>query len=286
MTLSMFGYVVNDSLIKLAVEDVPLFQAIFVRGVFVMLILAATVVRRRLLHNVRDYVSGPLLLRISMEAIGTVLYLTALSNAPLAGLTAMLQVVPVAVTFVAARLLRERVSWNRVFSVVVGFVGVLIIIRPGSTDFNPWFLVGLLVVITIVVRELATTKIPADTPSAIVSLGTAIAIMTVGGLGSAAQGWGTARVNDVGLLFGAACFLTLGYIASVITVRTGELSFSAPFRYTVMVFAIVLQIIVFDDIPDVLTFVGTALITAAGLYAFRTETRAVQSPPTRPQLSR
>ena len=53
-----------------------------------------------------------------------------------------------------------------------------------------------------------------------------------------------------------------------------------------MVFAIVLQIIVFDDIPDVLTFVGTALITAAGLYAFRTETRAVQSPPTRPQLSR
>ena len=125
-----------------------------------------------------------------MEAIGTVLYLTALTNAPLAGLTAMLQVVPVAVTFVAARLLRERVSWNRVFSVVVGFVGVLIIIRPGSTDFNPWFLVGLLVVITIVVRELATTKIPADTPSAIVSLGTAIAIMTVGGLGSAAQGWG------------------------------------------------------------------------------------------------
>jgi drug/metabolite transporter (DMT)-like permease len=74
-------------------------------------------------------------------------------------------------------------------------------------------------------------------------------------------------MGDVGLLLGAACFLTLGYTASVITVRIGDLSFSASFRYTVMVFAIILQIVVFGDIPDALTFVGTALIALRFSFA-------------------
>jgi len=184
------------------------------------------------------------------------------------------------VTFLAARLLREKVSWHRVVSVIVGFIGVLIIIRPGSHDFNPWFLVGLIVVVSILVRELATTHIPVETPSVIISLSTAIAITTMGGLGSVFQGWSAVSGTITLRLFGAACFIAVGYIASVITVRVGDLSFSAPFRYTIMLFAIVLQIVVFNDVPDVLTFVGTALIIAAGLYAFHNETRAVRlSPP-------
>lgn len=280
MTLSVAGYVINDALIKLTTETVPLFQSIFLRGVVVVLIFLAAALRMDLLADIRRYINQPLFLRVSMETIGTVLYLNALTNAPLAGLTAVLQIVPVAVTFLAARLLREKVSWHRVASVIVGFIGVLVIIRPGSSDFNPWFLVGLIVVAAIVVRELATTRIPVETPSVIVSLSTAVAITTMGGLGSVFQGWGDVSGTNTVRLIGAACFISIGYLASVITVRVGDLSFSAPFRYTILLFAIVLQIVVFDDVPDVLTFVGTALIIAAGLYAFRNETRAVRrSPP-------
>lgn len=273
MTLSVAGYVVNDALIKLTTETLPLFQTIFLRGVVVSSIFVVAARRLNLFGDIRRYMNRPLALRVSMETIGTVLYLNALSHAPLAGLTAVLQIVPVAVTFLAARLLREKVSWHRVASVIVGFLGVLIIIRPGSSDFNPWFLVGLIVVVAIVVRELATTYIPVETPSVVVSLSTATAIMAMGGIGSIFQGWDEVSGANTLRLTGAACFIAIGYLASVITVRVGDLSFSAPFRYTIMVFAIALQIIVFNDVPDALTFTGTALIVAAGLYAFHNETR-------------
>lgn len=276
MTLSQAGYVVNDSLVKLTVEDIPLFEVIFVRGLFISALLLIAAAQMGLLRGFRRYVRPALLARVAAEMVATVFYLTALSNAPLAGLTAVMQVVPIAVTFVAARLLRERVSWHRVGSVIAGFLGVLIIVRPGSDGFNPWLLLGLLAVIAIVARELATTRVPSDTPSIIVSLCTGFAIMTMGGVGSVVQGWEPISGPNLIRLVAAACFLILGYIASVITVRIGELSFSAPFRYTVLVFAIILQIALFDEVPDALTFVGTALITAAGLYVFSRESRTAR----------
>ncbi len=279
----MAGYVINDALIKKAAEGVPLFQAIAIRGLFVVALLATIAIRNGATRDLGRFLTRPLLVRISMESIGTVLYLSALTRAPLAGLTAVLQIVPLAVTFVAARLLRERVKQYRIVSLAVGFIGVLIIIRPSSDDFNPWFLVGLVVVITIVIRELATTRIPANTPSVIVSLCTAVAISAIGILGSLVDGWSSVSAPDLSLLAGAAAFLSVGYLASVITVRTGELSFSAPFRYTVMIFAIVLQIAVFGEVPDALTFLGTALIAGAGLYVFRRETRVIRVPD-RPRL--
>ncbi len=216
MTLSVAGYVINDALIKLTTETVPLFQSIFLRGVVVVMIFLAAALRMDLLADIGRYINRPLFLRVSMETIGTVLYLNALTNAPLAGLTAVLQIVPVAVTFLAARLLREKVSWHRVASVIVGFIGVLVIIRPGSSDFNPWFLVGLVVVVAIVIRELATTHIPVETPSVIISLTTAVAITTMGGLGSVFQGWSDVSGTNTVRLVGAACFIAVGLIISCI----------------------------------------------------------------------
>ncbi len=267
MTVGMAGYVVNDSLIKLAAEDLPLFEAIFIRGAFITtwLLIAATI--RGELRGATKDLDRSLGLRVLMEAIGTALYLSALTRLPLAGLTAVLQIVPLIVTFVAARLLREAVSWHRVASVAVGFIGVLLIIRPTSADFNPWFLVGFLVVGAIVVREVATTSISTKIPSLVVSLTTAIVITAMGFVGAFIEGWDQPTSREVGLLVGASAFLAMGYLGSVITIRVGDMSFSAPFRYTILVFAIILQIVVFGDVPDTPTFAGAGIVVAAGLYA-------------------
>ena len=271
MTLGMAGYVLNDSSIKLAAEDVPLFQAVFIRGCVITLILGTAAAIRGELPLLFQRLSRPMLLRFAMETIGTVFFLLALTNLPLAGITAVLQIVPIAVTFAAARLLREPVSVHRVGAVIVGFGGVLLILRPWSEAFSPWFLAGLVAVALVVVRELATKDIASDVPSLVIALGTAISITTMGGLVSLVQGWGPAGPREVSILGLAGLFLTVGYMASIITVRTGDLSFSAPFRYTVMIFAIVLQIVVFDEVPDGATFVGSAIIVGAGLYAFTRE---------------
>lgn len=273
MTLGMAGYVLNDTWIKLAAEDVPLFQAIFIRGAVITLILGVAAAIRGELALLFQRPNRPMTVRFSMETIGTIFFLLALTNLPLAGITAVLQIVPIAVTFVAARLLREPVNVHRVVAVIAGFSGVLIILRPWSEAFSPWFLAGLVAVGLVVIREVATKGIPPEVPSLVIALGTAICITTMGGVVSLWQGWGPAGGRELGILGLAGLCLTVGYLASIITVRTGDLSFSAPFRYTVMLFAIVLQIVVFDEVPDAATFLGSGIVVGAGLYAFAQERR-------------
>lgn len=269
MTFAMFGYVVNDAFIKLASEEMPLFQAIFLRGLGIVLILTVINAARGTLRNVHSHLSKPIVFRLAAETIATILYLSALARVPLAPLTAVLQIVPVIVTFVAARLLREKVSARRIFAVTLGFSGVMLVVRPWSDSFSPWFILGFVVVGLIVVRELATRRIASTAPSEAVALFTAITITVMGLVLSFVEGWGETTLRVLTLLAAAACFLTIGYVASVATVRVGDLSFSAPFRYTIVVFSIILQIVVFRDVPDTFTFVGSAVVVVAGLVAFR-----------------
>lgn len=267
----MLGYVVNDALIKWAAEDLPLFQAIFLRGCVIIVLLVAIVRARGVSTTREDLKSPPLLLRLAMEAATTVLYLLALTRVPLASLTAILQLVPIAVTFVAARMLRERVDPLRVVSVVAGFVGVLLVIRPGSDEASPWFLAGLATVALIIVRELATRRMGTEIPGSIAALATGVVITSLGLVVSLFDGWATPAPDRLAALATAACFLSLGYVGSINAVRNGDISFTAPFRYTILVFAIILQIIVFGDIPDGWTFAGATVITLAGLAALRTQ---------------
>lgn len=275
MTLAMFGYVCNDALIKRAAQDLPLFQSVFLRGCVLICLLALTLRVRGTGVPWTVYRQRPLMLRVFMETIGTVTFLLALTKVPLAGITAVMQLVPVAVTFAAARLLREKLSAQRVGAVVVGFIGVLFVIRPGTGDFSPWFISGLATVLIVVVRELATRRIPTSVPATPIALATGVSITLMGGLVSIFQGWQRPTAQTLALLVTAACFLAVGYMASIKSIRTGDISFSSPFRYSVMVFAIGLQIVVFGDVPDAMTFVGSAIVTAAGLYTLLHERSTV-----------
>ncbi len=273
MTAGMFGYVVNDAFIKRAAEELPLFQAIFLRGLLVIVLLSAIVRVRGSAIPLTSYLERPLVLRMAMEAAGTVVYLITLTKVPIAGLTAVMQLVPIAVTFAAARMLRERVSVHRVIAVVAGFIGVLFVIKPGGDDFSPWFFGGLIAVVLIVVRELATRQISAAVPGTAIALGTGVVITCMGGVVSVFAGWERPATTTLVLLACSAGFLSLGYISSVNSIRLGEVSFTAPFRYTVLIFAIALQIVVFNDVPDAFTFIGSAIVGAAGLYALAHEPR-------------
>lgn len=268
MTLGMAGYVTNDALIKLAAEELPLFQAIFLRGCWVCVVLVVANLHQGSLRSIGRHFSRPIAVRLVCETLGTICYLSALTRLPLAGLTAVLQIVPLVVVFVAARLLREPVSLQRISAVCLGFIGVLLVVKPGASSFSGWYFLGFLTVGFIVIRELATRRIEDSAPTQVVALMTAISITGMGLGLSAFEGWEPLSAGAGLLLVGAGVFLTIGYVASVATVRIGELSFSAPFRYSVIVFSIILQIVVFGEIPDILTFVGSAIVAGAGLWAF------------------
>ena len=194
-------------------------------------------------------------------------FLTALKHMPLANVTAILQALPLAVTMAAALFLAEPVGWRRWSAIIIGFMGVLIVIRPGLAGFNIYSLSALVAVAFITLREITTRRLTSDVPSLTVALSTAT------GSHCSRRRWptpsGAVDLLSWLLLVGGVAFCR--HMFSVMAMRVGEISFVAPFRYTAMVWAIGLGIMMFGDWPDQLTLIGTGIIVGTGIYSFHRE---------------
>ena len=156
-------------------------------------------------------------------------------------------------------------------------MGVLIILRPGTSAFNLYALWGLGAVCFVVLRDLSTTQLSRETPSSFVALVTTVAMTMVAGIMTLiTQEWAPMDGRSFGYLVGAAGFLLVGYIASVTAMRIGEIAFVSPFRYSVMIWAILIGVFIFHDPMDFWTMVGTAIVVGMGIYTFYREGRVAR----------
>lgn len=276
MMVSMAAFVCNDTIVKVVSADLPLFPTLFLRGVFATALLFAlahrqNTVRPALMPQERRAVT----IRTAAEVGATLCFLTALFNMQIANAMAILQVMPLAVTLAAAVILREQVGWRRWSAIAVGFVGVLVIIQPGSNGFNTYSLWALAAVAMMVVRDLSTRQMSKAVPSVFVALITAFAITVVGGIGSFFQSWEGASLHSAGLLLIAASFIVVAYLTNVLAMRQGDIGFVSPFRYFVLLWAIGLGWAVFGDVPSANMLIGSAIVVTTGAYTFYRE-RAVR----------
>jgi drug/metabolite transporter (DMT)-like permease len=278
MTIAMAAFTLNDTAMKLAMQTLPLFQAIGLRGA--MATLALFLIGWRMGGLRLTLPPGDrwlLVLRSTAEVLGTLTFLAALNHMPLANLSAILQALPLAVTLAAALFLGDRVGWRRMTAIVVGFLGVIIIIRPGPDGFDLWALTGLASVACVVVRDLTTRRMSASLPSVTVALMAAVTVLGMGMIGTAVQGWHPVGGREWLLLAGAASALIVGYLTVVMTMRVGDISFVAPFRYTALLWAMALDFTVFGHLFDTLTLFGAALVVATGIFSFWRERRLKMS---------
>ena len=272
MMVSMAAFVLNDTLMKLVSAEMSLFQAVFLRGLVATTLLLILAQRRGVLLPPIDTGSRRMIvLRMFAEIGATICFLTALFNMPIANATAILQAMPLAVTLSAALFLGETVGWRRYSAIVVGFIGVMIIVQPGSDGFTVYSLWAIASVCFMVVRDITTRRLTPGIPSIFVALTTGIGITVVGGLVSAIQPWGNISGHAVALLMVAAGFLVVKYVFNVMAMRHGEIGFISPFRYTILIWAILMGFFVFGDIPNAMTLVGSAIVVATGVYTFYRE---------------
>ena len=272
MMVSMAAFMLNDTMMKLVSTEMSLFQAVFLRGLAATTLLAFLALRRRALFLQVDAADRRLIaLRMFGDIGGTVCFLTALFNMPIANATAILQSMPLAVTLGAALFLGETVGWRRYSAIVIGFVGVIVIVQPGSDGFTVYSLWAVGAVFFMVVRDLTTRRLTKGIPSIFVALTTGIGITVVGGLVAATQPWGAVSGHALVLLAAAAVCLVVAYLFNVMAMRHGEIGFVSPFRYTVMIWAIVLGAVVFGDIPSAMMLAGTAIVMATGVFTFYRE---------------
>ncbi len=277
MAASMAAYVLNDTMMKLASNDFSLFQAMFLRGIFATVLIGLIAWHQNALHfSMSPSDRRIILLRVFCEVGATLFFLNALFNMPLANATAILQSLPLVVTLAAAVFLREAVGWRRYLAIIIGFAGILIIIRPGTEGFNAYSYSALAAVAFITVRDLSTRRLSSGIPSLLVSLVTSVMITVTGAILSPTMAWQPVDAQGLLVLFAASIFLIFAYLFSVMTMRVGEISFVSPFRYTVLIWAILLGIFVFGEVPDLWTLIGTLIIVVMGIYTFYRERQAAR----------
>ncbi|WP_416897319.1 MAG: DMT family transporter [Minwuia sp.] len=278
MSLCMAGYGVNDAMMKLASEHVSFAQAILLRGLVATFLLAVIAWQRGAFRIwIAPGDGRTLLWRIVGEVGGTYCFLQALFNMPIANATAILQSLPLAVALAGSIFLGEKVGWRRYSAILVGFAGVMIIVRPGGEGFDAHSLWALGAVCFIVLRDLSTRRLSAGVPSVLVAVTTAFCITAMGAVMAPFQPWRPLAGPELALLGGAACFLIAGYLFSVSAMRIGDIGFVSPFRYTILIWAILSGIIVFGHYPDRWTLIGAGIVVATGIYTFYRERRLGQN---------
>jgi len=272
MTGCVSAYVINDAFMKLLFSEVALFQAIFLRSIItVPPVLVMVWITKVAIRNLSKQDKRLILLRVVAEIFTTIAFLTALKHMPLANVTAILQALPLAITMAAALFLSEPVGWRRWSAILVGFVGVLIVVRPGLEGFNIYSLSALMAVISISVREISTRKLTSEVPTITVVLSTAVGSALFAGIMMIGSELDTVSALSWLLIIGAAVAVLIATLLSVMAMRIGEIGFVSPFRYTSMLGAIGLGILLFGDWPDQPTLVGTLIIVSTGIYAFHRE---------------
>ena len=269
----MAGFVFNDALMKLASAGVPLFQAIFLRGlVATSLIFALAWAFGALRTMPRGRDARLVVLRMVAEIGATSLFLMALFNMALANATAIIQVTPLVVTLAAALFLGEPVGWRRWTAIGIGFVGMILIVGPGTEGLNAYAFAAIGAVGFIVMRDIVTRGLSREVPSLLVTVATAASITVFAGAITLWQGWQPVdNPAHLWALGAAALLLLLGYYAGIQTMRTGEIGAVAPFRYTNLLWAITLGLVVFGEIPSPIALLGAAIIAGAGLYSLHRE---------------
>ena len=281
MVIAMACFILNDSCIKIIGTTLPLGQIIAIRGVLSVLVVALICVHQGVLGSLPSLFTPKVLARSLLDVAGTFLFLTALLHMPIANLTAILQSVPLAVVLVSVIFLKEKVGLRRTAAIVTGFLGVLLIVRPTPSTFTIYELLALGIVFILAFRDLITKRIPAHIPTFIIALANASFVALFGIVFGLYQGFLDVAPWQFGLLAAAAVLLATGYVFMVATLRLGDLSGTAPFRYSNVLFAIILGMVIFGEFPDTVSYAGMGLIIAAGLYAAHREAvlnKAVNEP--------
>lgn len=265
MTAAMAGFAIEDMFIKSAARAMPVGQVLIIMGVLGILWFATLCRRAHEPAFPAALRSRTMILRSGFELVGRLFYALAIALIPLSVASAILQATPLVVVAGAAILFGERVGAARWALTVLGFAGVLVILRPGLDGFDALSLLAVVGLIGFAGRDLATRAAPPALSNA--QLGVAgFSVLAVSGV--IILGFQGGPVVPAVLPFakalGAAVFGIVGYSYLTRAMRTGEVSAVTPFRYTRLLFALILGVVVFNERPDLATLIGSAMVVGCG----------------------
>ncbi|MEO1919632.1 MAG: DMT family transporter [Paracoccaceae bacterium] len=275
MTIAMFMFAIADALIKVTSTALPIGEIMIFMGLGGTTIFGGVSARRGDRFFTKAMLDRSIILRSLGEIVGTIGMFTALALIPFSTTAAITQAVPLVITMGAALFLGETVGWPRWSAIIVGFIGVLLIIRPGLDEFDPNSVFALIAVFGLSVRDLATRSAPRLISTPVLStLGFIVMIPTGAGLLLFSGDAKVPDVTQIALLSGIVVMVSIGYGSITAAMRMGDVSAITPLRYSRIVFAMIIGLVLFSEKMDAIGLIGTAIVISSGLFTIYREHRA------------
>ena len=277
MSLAMALFIANDALVKQVSATLPGFQLIFIRGLMATGLIAIMAQAMGHLKNWRLMLNRMLWVRGVIDAVASMTFLTALFHLPLGNATAINLASPLFITAFAIYYFKERVTFQRGAFILLGFSGVLMVVQPASDGFNVYSVICVVATLLHAMRDTLTRVISLRIPVLLITLSTAIAVSIGSGVATMTQTWAPVTDANLLMLLGASVFLSLAYYFLIVAMRSGEMSLVAPFRYSGLLFALLIGYVVWEELPNLMAWLGILLLVVSGLMILREEHLKVSS---------
>jgi len=261
----------GDAAMKIVSGSLPTGETVFIRGVCTVTIVTIAAFWTGAIYRLRDAFVRVMGWRCVGDVGGALFFQAALARMPFADLMGILQMTPLSLTAASALFLGEHVGWRRWTAVAIGFAGALLVIKPGTSAFNAWALLGVLAVLSGALRDVSTRRLDVALSPLLIMMLSQIVVAS-GGLGCwGFESWKVPDPTELLALAFASVFSLVGHLCVIFSLRSGEVAAVAPFRYAGIIWAILLGFIIWNQLPDALSLTGILILASAGLYTFYRE---------------
>ena len=270
----MACFAVEDTFIKLLSARLPATQILFSVGFGGALITLALAVTLNVNLADKILLNKHVISRTIADLFGAFFFTSAMVLIPMSLLASILQATPLFVTLGAAILLGEKVGWRRWSAIFIGFLGIIIILQPGYGSFQLASLLGLAAVLCLALRDVVTRDMATEIPTLTVTFYACLAMGSAGFI--AYPFFGTPIMPttfEAILLVCAAIIGVTGYFLIVLATRKGDVSVIAPFRYSRLLFSLVLASLILGEMLTLTILLGGLLVVSSGIYTFGRERR-------------
>jgi drug/metabolite transporter (DMT)-like permease len=271
-----FFLICGDAFLRGPSAELPLGQLVAGRSIVACACLALAAWWQGVLRWHRGLHSMAMVIRVAAEIGAALFFIAAILRMPFANAAAILQFIPLVTTVAAAWLFAERVGWQRWCAGAIGLLGVGLVLQPGSSGFTWWSLLAVAAMLCMSLRDLATTRIDRSVPTLLIGAVSAagVAVSSLAMLPLAP--WPLPSAQAAGLVAAGGVFVAAGFYCMVQAMRLGEVSAVAPFRYGTVLWALLIGIVVWDEVPNLLAVLGIVIVVAPGLAMFARERRLAQ----------
>ena len=273
MTLSMASFTLADLTLKWACELLPTGQVMFILGLGSCALFWTMVTRTQEKVLSRDFFIPAVMLRTVGEAVAVIFIFLALIHSAFTSVAAILQTLPLLMTLISFIFLGEKVGIHRLLAVIIGFAGVLLIIRPGVDSFDVFSLYAVLAVIGMSMRDVGSRLSPATISAPMLALYGAMTFVLIG---LVMMWFGEAKTPSLeasGYLLGMILFASSGSYYATKAMRLGEVSVISTLRYTRLLFGMLVGVFILNEKVDPYMLLGSAVVVMAGLYVLFREQR-------------